>query len=63
MPRRIIGRDRAVAAATREMPPRPRERASEAAQHLRAFSWSNGARASYFCRTLEIIAESAIMKV
>src|SRR5512147_1373803 len=62
MPRRIMGRDSSVA-ATREMPPRPKDRASQAAQHRRAFSWSNGARASYFRRTLEIIDAFAIMTV
>ena len=63
MPRRIVGRESPVAVATSEMPPRPRDEASAAAQHRRAFSWSNGARASYFCRTLEIIAKFAIMRV
>src|SRR5512135_1837383 len=63
MPRRIMGRDSSVAAATREMPPRPKDRASQAAPHRRAFSWSNGARASYFRRTLEIIDPFAIMTV
>jgi hypothetical protein len=42
---------------------RTKDRASQAAQHRRAFSWSNGARASYFRRTLEIIDAFAIMTV
>jgi hypothetical protein len=58
---RMVGCERLVAAATREMPPRPKARASQAAQHRRAFSWSNGASASYFCLTLESTAEFAIM--
>ncbi len=38
MPRRMVGRARSVAAATTEMPPRPKAMASQAAQHRRAFS-------------------------
>ena len=52
-----------VAAATSEIPPRPRDNASQAAQRRRALSWSNGASATYFCRTVEIIAELAIIIV
>ncbi len=63
MPRRIMGRDRLVAAATRVMPPRPKDSASLAAQHRHAFSWRCGAKASYFCRTLETINDCAIMAV
>ena len=61
MPRRIVGRDKSVVVATSEIPPRPKARASEAAQQRRALSCSNGARASYFRRTVEISAGFAIM--
>src|SRR5882672_5096518 len=63
MPRRIVGRDKSVAAATSEMPPRPRAIASEAAQQRLAFSCSSGAKASYFWRTVDIIAGFAIMRL
>ena len=61
MPRRIVGRDKSVAVATSEIPPRPKARASEASQQRRALSCSNGARASYFRRTVEISAGFVIM--
>src|SRR5207248_5448004 len=59
-PRRMVGRESPVAAETSEIPPRPRARASQAAQRRCAFSWSRGARASYFCRTLVIAAGVAM---